>query len=255
MNTIAYFSYTGNTKFLAYKLQSYLSESTTQVFNLAFDEVKTLKDGEHLVVMFAIHAFNCPQQVVDFAKHLPSNMFKQIHFIAVGCHDMWLNDAATYELRRVLENKGYSVGIDRVIAMPLTLMKKFPEDLGKTLVQKAQVQLSEVANELKQGAVDEKVVPFKAKTLNKVSKAEKYGAKLFGPELYANKDCISCERCWKECPMKNIKPNKNQNPKFGFNCSMCMKCIYDCPKHAISPRISKFIPIKEGYSLKDYLGD
>ncbi|MGL4373750.1 MAG: EFR1 family ferrodoxin [Turicibacter sp.] len=253
MNTIAYFSYTGNTKFLAYKLQSYLSESTTQVFNLAFDEIGTLKGGEYLVVMFAIHAFNCPQQVVDFAKNLPSKMFNQVHFIAVGCHDMWLNDAATDELRVVFENKGYAVGIDRVIAMPLTLMKKFPEDLGKTVVQQAQVQLSELANHLKQGSVDSKVVSFKAKSLNKVGKVEKHAAKLFGLELYANKDCISCGRCWKECPMKNIKPSKNQNPKFGFNCSMCMKCIYDCPTHAINPRLSKFIPIKDGYLLKDYL--
>ncbi|MGL4337085.1 MAG: flavodoxin family protein, partial [Turicibacter sp.] len=63
MNTIAYFSYTGNTKFLANKLQRHLGESSVQVFNLAFDEIGTLKGGEYLVVMFAIHAFNCPQQV------------------------------------------------------------------------------------------------------------------------------------------------------------------------------------------------
>jgi hypothetical protein len=32
-----------------------------------------------------------------------------------------------------------------------------------------------------------------------------------------------------------------------------MRCIYNCPEEAISPRISKFIPIKKGYSLSKYI--
>ena len=41
-------------------------------------------------------------------------------------------------------------------------------------------------------------------------------------------------------------------PKFGFKCLMCMRCIYNCPEKAISPRFSKFIPIRKGYSLKKF---
>jgi len=41
--------------------------------------------------------------------------------------------------------------------------------------------------------------------------------------------------------------------KFAFKCSMCMRCIYNCPTKAISPYVSKFLPLKGGYSLDKYL--
>jgi len=43
--------------------------------------------------------------------------------------------------------------------------------------------------------------------------------------------------------------------KFGIKCMMCMRCIYNCPTKAIELRISKFIPIRNGYSIKNYLSE
>lgn len=250
MSTIAYFSYTGNTKFLATELQNQLE---AHLFNVAFDDVNTLRSGDHLILMFAIHAFNAPDAVLHFAKQIPAQMFKHVHFIAVGCNQLWVNDAATLKLKSYFENKGYDVGVNRTLAMPLTLITKFPSEAGTKMVEEAKLQLIEISHDIKDLVIDNKAVSFKAKSLNSVGKLEKTAAKLFGLELYANDNCISCGRCWNECPMHNITCGKHQKPKFGFKCSICMKCIYDCPKNAIQPRVSKFIPVKGGYSLKDYL--
>lgn len=48
-------------------------------------------------------------------------------------------------------------------------------------------------------------------------------SRLFGLELHANNACTSCVTCWNNCPEK-----------------------------AISPRFSKFIPIRKGYDLKKF---
>ena len=43
---------------------------------------------------------------------------------------------------------------------------------------------------------------------------------------------------------------KNSKPKFGFECMWCLKCIYDCPRKALSPRILKFVVLKNGFNIK-----
>jgi ferredoxin len=98
-------------------------------------------------------------------------------------------------------------------------------------------------------------VLFKSKVLNFMGKAESPAAKLFGLELHANNDCTTCGTCWSNCPEQNIKQKNNGKPGFGLKCIMCMRCIYNCPEKAISPRISKFIPIKNGYKLSKYVKD
>jgi len=96
-------------------------------------------------------------------------------------------------------------------------------------------------------------VKGKSRLLNFLGKAESFASRLFGLELHAGKKCNSCGTCWSNCPEKNIKRNSNGKPRFGFRCLMCMRCIYHCPQKAISPRFSKFIPIKKGYSFSQYL--
>ena len=88
-----------------------------------------------------------------------------------------------------------------------------------------------------------------------IGKIEPLASKFFGLELCANKKCTQCGLCVLECPAKNIQMKDTRKLKFGIKCMMCMRCIYNCPTKAIEPRISKFIPIKNGYSIKKYLSE
>jgi len=252
MFSIAYFSPTGNTRYLAKKLEIHLQPNQTDVISIRDTDFTTLQKDSHLVLMYAIHGFNAPQRVEAFAKTIPQNYFNNISIIAVGCNKIWVNDAASLKIRKIFLTNGYSILLDKVLAMPLTFIMKFPQQAIDSAIEDSKMEIKKIANNLISNIGNEKITPMKSKIISFLGRAEKYAAKMFGLELYANKKCISCGKCWNTCPNKNIKPSKKQTPKFGFNCTMCMKCIYDCPEKVIKPAISRFIPIKGGYSIDDY---
>jgi ferredoxin len=151
-----------------------------------------------------------------------------------------------------LSKKGYSIFVDEILAMPLTFIMNFPDELNLKLIAESEKKIAELGRNIKEKNITNKEIRIKSKILNTLGKGESPAARLFGLELHANDNCTSCGTCWDNCPEKNIKQKANGKPGFGFNCSMCMRCIYHCPEEAISPRISKFIPIKKGYSLSKY---
>ena len=89
--------------------------------------------------------------------------------------------------------------------------------------------------------------------VNFIGRAEPVASRFFGIELHAKKSCTQCGLCVRECPEKNIRMTEEGKIRFGFKCLMCMRCIYNCPVNAITPRISKFIPISKGYSVNNYI--
>lgn len=250
MNTIIYFSPTGNVKYIAHNLAKKLDN--TDVLELEFTDPTTLKANDKLIIIYSIHAFNPPRTVRRFVKNIPEGLYKEVSLIAVGCADIWINDAASSGLKSQLEKKNYKITVDETLAMPLTFIMEFPEEVGKESVIKADKKLEVIAESILSSKTSDKVIKLKSKILHIVGKSESPAARLFGLELHANKTCTSCGICVKNCPEKNIKFNKNEIPKFGFNCLMCMRCIYQCPSNSISPRISKFIPIKNNYDITKY---
>ena len=252
MYTIIYLSPTGNTLYLVKKLQEQLNISNDKIFPLEFTDSKQLKKDEDLILMFSIHGFNPPRTVKRFIESLPSGLFNNIHIIAVGCSTSWINDAVSQRIRKSLIKKKYNVVTHEILAMPLTLVMKFPKDLGIKLIEESTEKIKEIAIRIKEDATSNRHIKLKSKIISTIGKIEDPASRLFGLELHANKKCISCALCWNNCPENNIRPNKNNHPKFGLKCMMCMRCIDNCPAHAISPYISKFLLTKDGYSLEEY---
>jgi len=251
MFTIVQFSPTGNTAYIANLLSKHLN--TSNIYPLEHTAPETLVDSEHLIILFAIHAFNAPKTVMRFVRALPQNKFKKISLIGVGCSVLWVNYGASTEIRKILTNKSYQIVVDEIIAMPLTLITIFPENVIKDQLKKAyditQILASNILNEV----VSHKAIPFKSHLLSNIGKIEPVAARFFGLELYAKKSCNQCSLCVRECPEHNIQLKYSVKIRFGFKCIMCMRCIYNCPQKAIAPRISKFIPIKNGYSIDRYV--
>ena len=253
MYTIIYFSPTGNVLHLAKLLATGLEVPHEELLPMEYTDPEKLKRNHHLVLLHPIHGFNAPKSVKLFVKSLPEGLYEYVSLIAVGCAVSWANDAVSAVLRKYLVKKNYSIVLDEVLAMPLTFIMNFPEEMNLRLIAESEQTIEELCERISGKDVSEKQVPFKSRVLNFVGKVEPPAAKLFGLELHANKDCTSCGTCWNNCPQRNIKQKSNGKPGFGFNCSMCMRCIYSCPEKAISPRFSKFIPIRSGYSLSKYL--
>ena len=253
MYTLLYFSPTGNTLHLAKRLASNLDIEKEQFLPLEFTNPKDLQQKDNLILMFSIHGFNAPRTVKRFVKNMPEGLYKNVHIIAVGCNTLWSNDAVSLDIKKILKAKKYEVGIDEVLAMPLTFVMSFPEDAGKKSVSESENRIEEISTMISENNSTNRKVKFKSKFITFIGKAEDPAARLFGLELHATKNCNSCKICWTRCPENNIKPNKNNIPKFGLKCEMCMRCITECPQKAITPYISKFMLIKNGYSLDNYL--
>lgn len=253
MYTIIYFSPTGNSLHLAKKLATHLEAYNVELLPLEFTDPSQLAKSNHLVLVYPIHGFNAPRTVKRFVKSLPPGLYNDVSLIGVGCNTIWVNDAVSSDLRKLLNQKAYPIILDEILAMPLTFIMNFPDESIATLIVESEQKIKDISVSLVEGKKTIKNVKFKSKVINFLGKAEEYASRLFGLELHAKKDCNSCGRCWNNCPENNIKPNKDDKPQFGLKCLMCMRCIYDCPKKAITPRFSKFIPIKKGYSLKKHL--
>ena len=255
MYTIIYFSPTGNVFHLAKLLATHLGTSQKDIQALEFTDPEQLKRNRHLVLLYPVHGFNAPRTVKRFVRKLPADLFDHVSLISVGCTTNWVNGAVSGDLRKSLRKKAYEVTVDERMAMPLTFIMNFPDDLNLKIIAESEQRVAEVCSSIKELHISHNTPEPRSKLLNFLGKAESPAARLFGLELHANNQCISCGICWENCPEKNISQKKSGKPGFGFSCSMCMRCIYNCPEKAISPRISKFIPIRNGYTLSKYVKD
>lgn len=255
MYSIIYFSPTGNAKHLAKLLGVELKVPEEDIQALEFTDPLQLKVNKHLVLLYPIHGFNAARAAKRFVKELPSGIFEAISLIAVGCASHWVNGAVSLDLRKTLRKKHYKVYADEILAMPLTFVLSFPEELSLKTIAESEKQIPDIASRIARREVSQRRVLFKSRLISFLLKWESSAARLFGLELRANDNCTSCGTCWTNCPEKNIKEKDNGKPGFGFSCSMCLRCIYNCPEQAISPRFSKFVPIKKGYSLSNIIKD
>jgi len=258
MIQICYFSPTGNVKHLAEKLFHGL-DSDTLLSAIECTDPRELQPSQHIVIIYSVHAFNAPRTVKRFVRNLPPHLCEKISLVAVGCNEIWINSAASFGIRKELEKKGYTIAVDTVIAMPLTLVVPFPDELIKKTILDGEIQIEQLIPQLLSEEmsedISERTIPLKSKLLSMVGKSEDLAARFFGLELFASKSCTSCGVCVKRCPERNITFNSKQKPKFAFNCLMCMRCIYDCQEKAIKPRFSRFMPLKNGYSINRYVED
>ena len=252
---LIYFSPTGNVRYLATALAGHLDSQEVTLAPLETTDPEQLVGGGHLVLLYPIHGFNPPRNVEYFVEHLPEALFDTVSLIAVGCADHWVDSAVSRRLRRTLARRGYAIGVDEILAMPLTFIMAFPDDVATALVIESERRIGNVASLLTSASASAPRYPWKSILVSLLGRLESPASRLFGLELHASDACTSCGMCWNNCPHQNIRRGDNGKPRFGFDCLMCMRCIYSCPEGAISPRVSKFIPIKGGYSLSRYVGE
>lgn len=249
---VAFYSYTGNTKYLANKLGRELDSN--QVYDINDCNDQKIQDSFSLTIMFAIHALNPPPQVIKWVKSLDKGKYHKVNIIAVGCNKEVINHNATARIKKILVKKGYNVGVDTVVSMPLTFITTASDDINKEIVKNAVLQMKTLGGAIKDGDVTHLEPSPVIKAIAGFAKIEQPAARLFGLELKANENCDSCGKCAKSCPANNITMDGNK-PKFQFNCTMCLNCIYTCPNSAIAPMFSKFIPVKGGYCLDKFIDD
>lgn len=244
MYSIITFSPTGNSRYVANKIKKALSVDE-KVLDL--EKIENLPTNEHLILVSTIRAFEFPKVVLDFLKNnIQPNHFKYVSIIGVGCNTEWINYASSLKSSKILASKNIETIVDTTVAMPLNFITEFPQETKDNMLKQLDIDVNSIVCDIKNLTKTNKKVSFKSKSISKINIIEHNAAKLFGVELYANKDCVKCNKCVIDCPTKNIY-FKNDKLKFKFRCMLCMRCVYECPKDALKPRFSKFVLIKNGY--------
>ena len=231
---ILFFSGTGNSKYIANRIASALSD---EIVNLN-EKIKTrdyspIKTGKNLIVVTPTYAWRIPRVVSDFLSEVETTEAEKVWFV-MDCGGE-IGNAAKYN-RRTAERKGLRYMGTAQIVMPENYIAMFnapTADKAKQIVEKAEPHVSDVIEKIKDGQ------PFSTPRNNLY---DRFMSGPVNPIFYrffvkakafrAKDNCIGCGRCVKKCPLDNIIL-ENGKPVWGKNCTHCMACICYCPVEAI----------------------
>ena len=170
MYTIIYFSPTGNSKHLTKILARELGLNESELLPLEFTKPNELKPNKHLVLVFPIHGFNAPRTVKRFVKNIPNRLFEKVSLIAVGCNDLWLNNAVSLDLRRTFKKKSITIIVDEIIAMPLTFVMAFPVETKDKVISEGEKKIIKIGETIANNVVSNNKVKLKSKLVNLIGK-------------------------------------------------------------------------------------
>lgn len=254
--SIFFFSGSGNTEHVANLFSSELSKNyNVKLINI--DDVMRKNEGfdDDFVkagLIYPVHALNAPKNVLKFLKdHLPNGASRSF-FVIKSPGDPFFNGGATYEIRKILEKKGYSVDQEGTVVMPANVFLKYREPFIEKILKTAKNKVSKLSDKVinDQKSLHKNPLWLRFSTWF-FSRLESMGSPFFGKDLKVNEKCNSCGLCEKICPSSNIKLVDGK-PKFGWKCLICMRCVYKCPQDAVSPRIFRFFKVRNYYNINKF---
>lgn len=257
---VVYFSGTGGVKKIAEEFENQLVKRNISVsrhsldlsaMNKVKDTYQQIIDNTGLIILlYAVHAFDAPVPVFEWIEILPEVISLPVAVISVsGSGEVFLNRASRFQCIKALENKGYDVFYETMMAMPCNWWIPTPDHLAIRLIRSIPEKTEKILDEIVSG-VRQRIMPefLMRMAAAFISKLEKNGMKKFGQWLRVTNACTGCMWCVNNCPRENIQMTEG-NPRFGLKCIMCLRCIYGCPKNAIYAIKGKFMIIKQGFNL------
>lgn len=255
---VFYFSGTGNTRkvALAYKENFEVTGNECDLFELPLKQKVDITGYDLVGVGYPIHSFNAPQLVLQFAKSLPKVKLKKgeqpkraFIFKSSG-EPVKMSRVSSLKLIGILKRKGLAVKNEYQYVMPYNMIFRHTDHMAYTMWETAKKLIPIDCNDILNGVErKEKKMPF-GHFFAWVLRVEHGGAHLIGVAYKANKNCIGCGICAKNCPVGNIKM-KNGKPRFGGKCTICARCSFHCPKDSIKIGLLNGWRVNGEYSFKD----
>lgn len=231
---ILYFSGTGNSSYVAKKIQSVTGDEVVSINELMKKESKeSLKSDMPFVFVCPTYAWRIPKVVENFIRNAEFSGTNKAYFVLTYGGDT--GNAAHY-VKRLCQEKGFDLCGFASVNMPenyITMYNAPKKEAANEIIQKAAKKISSIAKYINESKSfqEEKIRlsdKFKSGIVNPVFYSTVVSAKGF----YATDACISCGKCEIVCPLNNIKL-VNGKPKWEEKCTHCMACICRCPKEAI----------------------
>ena len=249
---IYYFSGTGNTEYVARKLQQGFQERSEFCDVLPLEEITLgrakFSEGSYDLVGlgFPVHALDAPQIFRDFIELLP--FCRQDYFLFKTAGDRFLWGGSSYAIRLKLANRGWKLKHEAFYRMPSNVFTRV--NSNKITLRAAQ------AGEAAKKAVDEilagekKLLPSNAvmRLANGFNRFESTGCKHGSGDWFADEKCSKCGLCVVKCPTGNIS-FQDGGLHFADKCIFCLRCRWNCPASAIHHRKLELFLLKERFTL------
>lgn len=219
---IFYFSATGNSLFVAQRLQNTLGGSIRYIPNYEGNG----EEFERIIIVSPIYSFGLPVHVYDLIPKLKKD---RPVWVVLNYGGM-TGGADTFTYRYALEH-GLNIQGVFTVKMPenYTLVFSAPDFYTNSTLKAAPKAIDKVALKIKNG---EQHIPRKKRTKEEVYLKNRPTWHLIANDFSVTSDCVQCGKCVNLCPTNNISID-NGKITFADRCVICLGCYHRCPKKAI----------------------
>ncbi len=219
---ILYFSGTGNSLYIAKKVQSRLGGQIKYIPNYVGDG----SEFERLILVTPIYSYGMPTFVYDLIPRLN----KSTELVIIQNYGGMVAGADYFIYRYAVE---YGLNIKAVYTL------KMPENFTTTFtVPRFYINLTLKSADKRIDKVIDRIIykdyriPKKCKTKEKVYLKNKSNWHLIGERFSVTDNCVKCGKCISVCPVNNISMSDNRIV-FSNKCVACLGCYHRCPQKAI----------------------
>ena len=262
---IFYFSGTGNTEIIARLLSKSYERKQIKVELFRLEDIVNNKkqvkinDFDMIGVGHPVLGFGASGITNKFIEMLPACEGKKAFVFKTASSPHYINHGASDTIIDKMENKGYDVFHNSILAMPCNWFIKYDDRLNKQLYNAAVIKVEKIATEIVSEQRHKlRSSYFLGKLLSLIYFLEEQkGAKFFSKGLTTSEKCNLCKKCIHDCPMNNISEVQDKIC-FGSSCIWCMRCIYSCPNNAIkSTNLASCVlePYTGGFNIDKILCD
>ena len=230
---IYYFSGTGNSLYVAKKIQAQLDAAKLiQISSKERDKSPSIT-ADILGFVFPVYAWGPPKLVEEFIK---ASQFAQPGYLfVVATHGGTPGNVLKYT-EKLFKKKSLNVNGAFDIKMPSNYITgSNPSSLeeAKTVIEAQLPKLSAIstaiAEQQQKAASGDSML--RTALIHPVFNA--FAGKQQGKNFSVSDTCTGCGVCEKLCPAENIRLDSDKKPSWGPACEFCLGCINWCPAQAI----------------------
>lgn len=224
MTGIFYFSSTGNSLFIARRLQNKLGGVVRYIPSF----VGGFADMDRIVIVSPIYSFGLPLPVCDFIQSLRVSVPL---YVVLNYGGMAGN--AEYFAQKLCLEQGLDLRAVHSMKMPenFTVVMSPPSFYQKSILKRAPKIADAIADKIARGELRRIPVPKKDRW-GEIYAKNRESWHTLAESFSVTNDCVGCRKCERICPVGNIAVVAGM-PMFGDKCVACLGCYHRCPKNAI----------------------